>query len=35
MILRFMEGPRSGKTITINRDDFTNGRDDSCDLLLS
>jgi pSer/pThr/pTyr-binding forkhead associated (FHA) protein len=29
-----MEGPRSGKTIKINRDDFTIGRDDSCNLLL-
>jgi pSer/pThr/pTyr-binding forkhead associated (FHA) protein len=34
MILRYMEGPRSGKTIKINRGDFTIGRDDSCDFLL-
>ena len=34
MILRYMEGPRSGKTIKISRGDFTIGRDDSCDFLL-
>lgn len=34
MLLRFMDGPRSGKTVKITSDDYTMGRDDSCDLLL-
>ena len=34
MLLRFMDGPRSGKSVKIISDDYTLGRDDSCDLLL-
>ena len=35
MILRFMEGLRVGKSVKINKDDYTIGRDDSCELLLN
>jgi pSer/pThr/pTyr-binding forkhead associated (FHA) protein len=34
MLLTFKNGPRSGKTIKINRENYTIGRDESCDLLL-